>query len=230
MTWNLIFKSLSVLYIGVGEDKLTSCFPLFVTCFFSPRRLIKMEWSLHAEWPFTSSFHFPAAAVRYWVCVGGFAFLQGSGSQKSGGGQAVWDCQVRVIKRPQESLIERRKHGGKKRLRGQRIWETEVGGRRTMSLLMRTFLGAYVGHCMDKNTFTTLRWRFTQGAEFFIVYALKFPFYTQAFTQHSFRNTWTHGDRAALSHSTGLWMLPHCNLFLNYLAYTHVQNLAMILL
>lgn len=88
-----------------------------------------MEWGLHAEWPYTSSFHFPAAAVCFQACAGGFAFLQGSGSQESGsGGGAVWDCQVRVIKRPQEGLIERRKQRGKKRRRGQRDGETEVGG------------------------------------------------------------------------------------------------------
>lgn len=75
-----------------------------------------------------SSFHFPAAAVCYWVCAGGFAFLRGSGSQKSGGGLAVWDCLVPVIKTPQESLTEWRKHRRKKRQKGQRIGETEVGG------------------------------------------------------------------------------------------------------
>lgn len=88
-----------------------------------------MEWSLHAEWPYTSSFHFPAAAV----CVSKHVqevshFCEVQEVKKVGGAAgAVWDCQVRVIKRPQESLIERRKQRGKKRQRGQRDGETEVG-------------------------------------------------------------------------------------------------------
>lgn len=45
-----------------------------------------------------------------------------------------------------------------------------------MSLLMRTFWGAYVGHCMDKHTFTTLLPRFTRGAAFLLFTLSDFPF------------------------------------------------------
>lgn len=125
-----------------------------------------------------------AAAAAAAVCVcycawvgGGFTLPWGSGSRESAGeggwrvegGGTVWDCQDRLIKRPQERDGESdwaREGKRRKKKRGGRTERQGEGGegserRRTMRLLMRTFWGAYVGHCMNKQTFTTLNWWFT---------------------------------------------------------------------
>lgn len=115
-----------------------------------------------------SSSHFPAAAVCYCACVGGFTLPRGSGSRESRGGRAAWDCQDWLIKRPQERLRAWLSEGGKEKKEGGRTEGQGDGGegserRRTMRLLMRTFWGAYVGHCMNKQTFTSLHRWFTHS-------------------------------------------------------------------
>lgn len=112
-----------------------------------------------------SSSHFPAAAVQCRRAVfGGFTLPWGSGSQERGG--------CLSLSRPASKKTARETRGGPGGVRGsgdEEIKKAEGGRtegqgdggegserRRTMRLLMRTFWGAYVGHCMNKQTFTTL--------------------------------------------------------------------------
>lgn len=70
-------------------------------------------------------------------------------------GRFVWDCQAWLIKRPQEK--RRMTEWGREKETGREERGKGNGGerrRRTIRLLMRPFLRAYVGHGMNKQTFT----------------------------------------------------------------------------
>lgn len=75
--------------------------------------------------------------------------------------------------------------------------------RRTIRSLMRPFWVAYVGHRMNKQTFTTLDWWFTHTEPGCVVYVPHFAIYTQHFTYHS--PTGTH-----------IKTEPHCLAFIVY--------------
>lgn len=92
--------------------------------------------------------------------VEGFTLPWGSGSRESRGGDCLRLSRPAYKKTPGETerVIER---GKEKEKEGGRTQGQGDGGegserRRTMRLLMRTFWGAYVGQCMNKQTFTTL--------------------------------------------------------------------------
>ncbi len=108
-----------------------------------------------------SSSHFTAAAVRYCACVvARVSLYHGVQEVEKAGGDCLRLSRPAYKKTPREMerVIERGKEREKEGGRTEGQGEGGEGSerRRTMKLLMRPFWGAYVGHCMNKQTFTTL--------------------------------------------------------------------------
>lgn len=124
-------------------------------------------------------------------------------------GLSAGDCQVGVIKTPQESLIEWRKHRGKKRQRGQRIGETEVGvggqwafwwGLSEEHMWVTAWINTLSLLCVDD----------LHAEKFFLLFRFSNVPFTHRLLHSTLKETRESRDRdrdrAALSHSTSLWM------------------------
>lgn len=137
-----------------------------------------------------------------WVCVFRREFHFTTGFRKLRTGGTVWECQGWLIKRPHERRREWLTEGGE----GEHGVRTAGQGDRgegnerswTIRLLMRPFLVAYVGHGMNKQTFTTLDWWFTHTELGCVVYVPHFAIYTQ-FSHITLKQAYTHKDRATMS-------------------------------
>lgn len=115
---------------------------------------------------------------------------------------------------------QREKEGG--RTEGQGDGGKEEERRGTMRLLMRTFWGAYVGHCMNKQTFTSLHRWFTHSRAHTeprcVVYVPSLAIYTHTHAHISLlkrqRHAHMHSHTARLSciHSF-MDVAPSCPLF-----------------
>lgn len=160
-----------------------------MTCFFLPSRLIKMEWSLHAEWPYTSNFSLPCCCCVFLSMCRRFHISAGFRKSRKWGWQGCLRLSSPGYKetpREPDWAKEAKRKKETERTAGQGVGGGGVG----QWGLWWGLSGEHMWVTVWINTLSLLSVVDLQS-KIFIVYALKFPFSTQSLAQH-LRNIWMH--------------------------------------